>query len=107
MKYLFLFFSIIFCNLAVAQVTSSYVGKVAGIRIEGSSGLISLSSYLEDGNPRCNRVWVDLLKDEDKAAYSTFLMAFASDKTVHIRALQNGAHRYGACDFYDVYISRQ
>ncbi|GAB1624085.1 hypothetical protein AAOGI_41350 [Agarivorans albus] len=93
---------------ASAAVTNSYIGKVAGLRIEGTSALITLSSYLEDAEPRCNRVWLDVAtNDADKAAYSTFLMAFSADKTVYIRAIKAGNRRYGACDFYDVYLPRQ
>lgn len=88
-------------------VTGTSAGKIGGVRIEGTTGLATLPQNVEDGSEVCSRVWVDLTKDFDRAAYSTFLMAFAADKTVHIRAVSNGSKRYGACDFYDIYIPRQ
>jgi len=104
-----IFISLIFgAQSAHSAITSTYSGKVEGVRVEGSTGLISMSSYIENGDPRCNRVWVDLLKDEDKAAYSTILMAFASDKTVHIRAVSGSTNkRYSACELYDIFVPRQ
>lgn len=92
---------------AHAAVTGAYAGEITGIRVEGSTGLLSMASYIEDGEPRCNRVWLDLLKDEDKAAYSTALMAFSTGKVVHIRAIKAGTLRYGACDLHDIYVGKQ
>lgn len=91
---------------ANATPTSTYAGEITGVRVEGATGLLSMATYIEDGEPRCNRVWLDLLKDEDKAAYSTALMAFASGKTVHIRAVKAGVPRFGACDLYDIYVGK-
>lgn len=105
MKFLVvLLVSVISFNATAVSPTST--GKIGGIRIEGTTGLISLPQNVNDGSRECSRVWVDLTKDFDRAAYSTFMMAFAADKTVSIRAESNGSTRYGACDFYDVYIPR-
>jgi hypothetical protein len=90
-----------------SAVTSSSVGKIAGLRVEETTGLASLPQNISDDTGECSRVWIDLTEDSDRVAYSTFLMAFAADKTVHIRAESNGSKRYGACDFYDIYIPRQ
>lgn len=101
----FLFFTGI--TSSYAGVTNTYVGKITGVRVEGTTGLISMSTYIENGEPRCNRVWLDLLKEEDKAAYSTVLMAFSTDKTVRIRALSGNNKRFSACELYDIYVPRQ
>lgn len=106
MKYMAAVF-LFFLSFNTLAVSSTSYGKMGGIRIEGTTGLVTLPQNIDDGTRECSRVWVDLTKDFDRAAYSTFLMAFAADKTVHIRAESNGSPRYGACDFYDIYIPRE
>ena len=106
-KKLLLICAVLMSGTANAAVTSAYTGEITGVRVEGTIGLLSMASYIEDGEPRCNRVWLDLLKDEDKAAYSTALMAFTTGKVVQIRAVQASTLRYGACDLYDIYVGRQ
>ncbi len=97
----------LFMSVNTFAVTGTSVGKIGGVRIEGSTGLATLPQNVNDDTGVCSRVWVDLTKDFDRAAYSTFLMAFAADKIVHIRAESNGSKRYGACDLYDIYIPKQ
>lgn len=95
-------------SLSVNAVTSAYQGKILGVRVEATTGLISLATPISDGDPACGRVWLDLLDESDRVAYSTFLMAFASNQTVEIRAKAGTDNkRYGACEFYDVYIPAQ
>lgn len=99
--------SILLLCTNVLGATSSSVGNIGAVRVEGTTGLVTLPQSINDGTTECSRVWMDLTKDYDRAAYSTFLMAFASNMRVHIRAVENGTTRYGACDFYDVYIPKQ
>ena len=106
MEKLFILFLVMFSLPTFGAVTGTFAGKILGVRVEGATGLISLPQNIVDGDYVCSRVWLDLTKDYDRVAYSTFLMAFSADKTVHIRAISEGALRLGACNFYDVYIAR-
>ena len=85
-------------------ITGTSIGKIVGIRLEGTAGLITLPSNVIAGTTECQRVWVDLTQDSDRTAFSVAMMAFADDMTVTIRAVSNGKIRHGACDFYDIYI---
>lgn len=109
-KFLILaFIFLVHIQLVSAAITQTYTGAISGVRVEGSTGLLSISKSLimvtgEDTN--CRRVWVDLNSYSGRAAYSTALMAMSTKKTrVDIRGHDQPSNkRYGACQIYDIYV---
>lgn len=94
---------------AFSAVTATYTGAVTGLRVEGTSGLISMATTLKaaDGTDLgCARVWEDLNSFAGRTAYSTAMMAFSMNKTrVLIRGQADvNLKRYGACIIYDIFV---
>lgn len=104
--------AVLFLSLTTAvahagALTGSYNGPIMGIRVEADAALISLTHSLQDADPPCSRIWLDLKLEEHQAAYSLFMMAFVSDMDVLVRARRSSSNRrFGACALYDVFVGR-
>lgn len=86
---------------AALLATSS---QVANLRIEGTYGFIGLSQPLaqSQGCGSGERVWVDMNNPIGRATYASAMMAYAMKLPVNIRAYEESAKVFGACQLYDI-----
>ena len=78
--------------------------QVANLRIEGTYGFIGLSQPLaqSQGCGSGERVWVDMNNPIGRATYASAMMAYAMKLPVNIRAYEESAKVFGACQLYDI-----
>ena len=81
--------------------------EITDVRVEGQYGFIGFSNTFPSGSScKGNRVWINLKEEVGRVKYSTALTAFASGKQVILRSFSNAPVVFGACELYDIYVSK-
>ncbi len=82
--------------------------EITNLRVEGSSAFIGFETGFS-GSSTCSgtRVWINLKDEVGRVKYSTALMAFAAGKKVVLRANPTSSGLvFGACQLYDIYVTK-
>jgi hypothetical protein len=88
---------------ATAAVDGTPATVVTNLRVESNYGFIGFAQAI----PSCGeRVWVDMTTPLGRSVYSTAMLAFATGRSVVIRADNASTRVFGACNIYDIYVAQ-